>query len=166
MRGMGYLSKIWLIGFMGSGKSTLGALLAQALNHRFLDTDLQISAQTRTSIAQIFKDHSEAHFRELERQLVATLEQVQTPLVIATGGGLPIYTPLKTGIVIYLYLDFEAIVARLQADSNPRPLFKDRDSLYSLYQSRAPIYASMAHHTISAHQKPSQVLQTLLEVLG
>ncbi|WP_233704384.1 shikimate kinase [Helicobacter cynogastricus] len=163
---MGYLSKIWLIGFMGSGKSTLGALLAQALNYRFLDTDLQISAQTRTSIAQIFKDHSEAHFRELERQLVATLEQVQTPLVIATGGGLPIYTPLKTGIVIYLYLDFEVIVARLQADSNSRPLFQDRTSLYDLYKNRAPLYARIAHHTIRAHKEPSQVLQTLLEVLG
>ncbi|WP_163531729.1 shikimate kinase [Helicobacter suis] len=157
--------KIWLIGFMGSGKSTIGALLAQMLGCGFLDTDLQISAQEGLEIAQIFNKHSESYFRKLEKELVSQISQLQTPLVIATGGGLPIFTPIKVGVLFYLCLDFKTLHTRLINDSTPRPLFKTTKQLHALYQKRCSYYNSMAHHNINANQSPEKVVADILKRL-
>ncbi|WP_434801989.1 shikimate kinase [Helicobacter felistomachi] len=158
------INKIWLIGFMGCGKSTLGAVLAEALGYHFLDTDLQIAAEAGLSIERIFQEKGEGHFRGLEGDLVAQLEQVPSPLVIATGGGLPLYTPLK-GTIVYLSLDFESLHARLLNDPNPRPLFKDKESLYALYQQRAPLYAKMATLSLDARGAPKDLALQLITLL-
>ncbi|BCZ18912.1 Shikimate kinase AroK [Helicobacter sp. NHP19-012] len=157
-------NKIWLIGFMGCGKSTLGACLAKVLGYRFLDTDLQIATQENLSIERIFKEKGEAYFRQLERALVANLEQVPSPLVIATGGGLPLYTPLK-GTIIYLALDFESLYTRLFNDPNPRPLFKDKEGLHALYTQRSPLYAKMATLKLDANATPQDLTLQLVTLL-
>ncbi|BCD45621.1 shikimate kinase [Helicobacter suis] len=157
--------KIWLIGFMGSGKSTIGALLAQMLGCSFLDTDLQISAQEGLEITQIFNKYSEGYFRKLEKELVSQISQLQTPLVIATGGGLPIFTPIEVGVLIYLCLDFKVLYTRLINDSTPRPLFKTTEQLHALYQKRCSRYDSMAHHRINANQSPERVIADILKRL-
>ncbi|GMB96369.1 shikimate kinase [Helicobacter sp. NHP22-001] len=157
-------NKIWLIGFMGCGKSTLGACLAKVLGYRFLDTDLQIATQENLSIERIFKEKGEAYFRQLERALVANLEQVPSPLVIATGGGLPLYTPLK-GTIIYLALDFESLYTRLLNDPNPRPLFKDKESLHALYAQRSPLYAKMATLILETNATPQDLTLQLVTLL-
>ncbi|BCZ17224.1 Shikimate kinase AroK [Helicobacter sp. NHP19-003] len=154
--------KIWLIGFMGCGKSTLGAVLAKALGYKFLDTDLQISAQEGFSVAQIFKEKGEHYFRDLEKSLVAQIEQVPSPLVIATGGGLPLHAPLQ-GTIIHLHLDFESLYIRLLNDPNPRPLFKDKESLFTLYQQRAPLYERMAALNLDAQGTPKDLA---LQIMG
>ncbi|WP_233758381.1 shikimate kinase [Helicobacter ailurogastricus] len=159
------LNKIWLIGFMGCGKSTVGAHLAKALGYKFLDTDLQIAAEAGLSIERIFQEKGEEHFRGLEGDLVAQLEQVHSPLVIATGGGLPLYTPLK-GTIVYLSLDFESLHARLLNDSNPRPLFKDKESLHALYQQRAPLYEGMATFKLEASSAPQELALQLVTLLA
>ncbi|WP_163533787.1 shikimate kinase [Helicobacter suis] len=157
--------KIWLIGFMGSGKSTIGALLAQKLGCGFLDTDLQISAQEGLEITQIFNKHSEGYFRKLEKELVSQISPLQTPLVIATGGGLPIFTPIEVGVLIYLCLDFKILHARLLNDPTPRPLFKTTEQLHALYNKRCECYESMAHHQINANQSPERVIADILKRL-
>ncbi|WP_285693173.1 shikimate kinase [Helicobacter ailurogastricus] len=159
------LNKIWLIGFMGCGKSTLGAVLAEALGYKFLDTDLQIATQEGLSVERIFKEKGEKYFRHLEKDLVACLNQVPSPLVIATGGGLPLQVRLK-GTLIYLHLDFEGLYARLLNDSNPRPLFKDKESLHALYQQRAPLYEGMATFKLEASSAPQELALQLVTLLA
>ncbi len=151
---------------MGSGKSTLGALLAEKLNWGFLDTDVAISQEVGLDIGAIFLKHGQDYFRGLEGRLIQQISQ-QTCLVVATGGGMPIFHPLEgLGEIIYLHADFEVILARLQQDSNPRPLFENTTQLHTLYTQRHPFYARMATHTLNANQCPSQVLNQLLELVS
>ncbi len=149
---------------MGCGKSTLGAKLARVLSYKLLDTDLQIAAQENLSIERIFQEKGEMYFRDLERGLVKQLEQVASPLVIATGGGLPLHTPLK-GTIVYLNLDFESLHARLLNDPNPRPLFKDKKSLRALYEQRAPLYKKMATLSLDAKGAPKELALQLVTLL-
>ncbi|MFC3848046.1 shikimate kinase [Helicobacter baculiformis] len=156
--------KLWLIGFMGSGKSTIGGLLASKLGYSFIDTDLIISQECGLSVEKIFARYGAPHFRTLEAQLIARL-RAKSSCVIATGGGMPIYNKLGEGLVCYLCVDFEVLYMRLLQDGTPRPLFKDKTTLYQLYTERTPIYAHLAQHTFSANQTPPQVVAEILALL-
>ncbi|WP_411697244.1 shikimate kinase [Helicobacter bizzozeronii] len=152
---------------MGSGKSTLGALLAEKLNWGFLDTDVAISQETGMNIEAIFSQYGQDYFRQLERGLITRISQHPTPLVVATGGGMPIFHPLEgLGEIIYLHVDFEVILERLEQDNNPRPLFENPAQLHALYTQRHPLYARIATHTINANQHPPQVLNQLLGLVS
>ena len=121
--------KIFLIGFMGSGKSTIGRKLAQYLHYSFIDLDKLITNQAGKSIAEYFKIHGEDKFRELERDI---LQQTDFPpdAIIATGGGAPCYFNNmdwmnKEGRVVYLYMEPKALAHRLKYSKAERPLIKD-----------------------------------------
>ncbi|WP_104753663.1 shikimate kinase [Helicobacter salomonis] len=157
--------KIWLIGFMGSGKSTIGNLLASELGYPLIDTDLVISQECALSIAEIFTHYGAAHFRNLEAQLIARLQEV-SPCVVATGGGMPIYNTLGEGVVCYLHTDFAHLHARLLQDNTPRPLFQDTQTLHQLYLERLPIYTRIAQYRINANQPPAQVVTEILKFLA
>lgn len=120
---------IFLIGFMGSGKSTVGALLAAHLNLPFLDTDKEIEKQTGKSINEIFSREGEAVFREMEMEFLNGLKS-QSPSVVAVGGGLPAIQnalPLmhEIGVVIYLNTSLLTLLKRLREEKEKRPLLKD-----------------------------------------
>ena len=97
---------IFLVGFMGSGKSTIGRHLAEALGRRFIDTDVFVETRFRQRITDMFAEHGEAVFRRRERMAIEELMSMPDT-VFATGGGLPCYTDtmdhlLEAGHVIYL----------------------------------------------------------------
>jgi shikimate kinase len=120
---------IFLIGFMGSGKSTVGALLAERLNLPFLDSDKEIEKKTGKSISTIFSEDGEAAFREMEKEFLVGLKS-QEPAVVAVGGGLPTIEnalPLmhEIGLVIYLNTSLLTLIKRLRDEKDQRPLLRD-----------------------------------------
>ena len=143
---------IYLIGMMGSGKTTVGKHLAQALGYSFIDTDCTIEAIAKTSIPTIFEQSGEAHFRELESQVLAELS-TYTRAVISTGGGVigsPInWSYLRQGLVVWLDVDVEILKQRVAQNQN-RPL---ANKLELLLEVRRPLYAQA---DLQISTKPSQ----------
>jgi shikimate kinase len=130
-----YINKIhkliFLIGFMGSGKSTLGKNLAESLNYDFIDSDLWIEKEQGMSIDNIFSSKGEAFFRELELKFIENLNPLK-PTIIATGGGLPCFNgnieKLKEiGTVIFLKVSPELIFERIEFDDT-RPLLNKQEN--------------------------------------
>ena len=122
---------IVLTGFMGTGKSTIGRLLAQQLSYKFVDTDEMIVAQHGRSIADIFRDEGETVFRQYEAE-VAQLLAERTELVIATGGGLLLFDAnvaalSRHGRIFCLTAEPDEIVHRLETDGGTRPLLAAPD---------------------------------------
>src|SRR5262252_851705 len=106
--------RIYLTGFMGSGKSSIGKILAQQLGSPFIDLDQEIERQANQSITSIFEQRGEKSFREMERSALQLY--VMDPFVMATGGGTFIYNRewmLKQGVVVFLHLPFENLVQRI-----------------------------------------------------
>ncbi len=140
------IENLALIGFMGTGKTTVGRLLAEQLGFEFLDTDEQIETNTGKKISEIFAQQGEPVFRDLERQLVDQLAQ-RTRSVISTGGGLPVnlanLASLKThALVVCLWASPEKIYERVR-NQDHRPLLKDPDPLAkirTLLAAREPYY--------------------------
>jgi len=157
---------IYLIGFMGVGKSTIAKQLAKQLNISFLDTDQKIEDQEKKSISNIFKINGEIYFRKLETKLLYQLNNKQ---VIACGGGLPLFNNnmeyiKKTGVSIYLKASSDFLFSRLKNKKN-RPLISKFDK-YELQQficdqltEREKIY-SKATYKISVDGKTNE------EILG
>jgi shikimate kinase len=115
---------VYLIGFMGIGKTTIAKLLAEQLQLPFLDTDLEIEKQENKSVSEIFKKEGELHFRMLEAELVT---QLHTKAIIACGGGLAIHNNNmelinSKGISIYLKASANCLYNRLKDDKKSRPL--------------------------------------------
>ena len=140
------IRNLTLIGFMGTGKSTVGRLAADILHFTFLDTDDVIEARTGLSISQIFEQQSEAAFRDLERRLVEELTR-RTKTVIAAGGGLPVVeanlASLKShALVVCLWASPEKIFERVRSQTH-RPLLNEPNPLEKIHQLlsiRGPFY--------------------------
>jgi shikimate kinase len=120
-----------LIGFMGSGKSTLGRMLAEKLMIDFLDTDDMIEKNEKKSINEIFESKGEDVFRAMETELVQNLS-VRRDYVLSVGGGLPAIEGMmqklnEMGTTIYLKVSNEELVRRLILDAEHRPLIKGMD---------------------------------------
>ena len=148
------ITRIYLLGMMGSGKSTVGLALANALMWQFIDLDQQIVADTQMTIDEIFAEKGEKFFRAEEtKQLTAAKERENC--VIATGGGVittagncQVMQSDKSGLKVYLKAQPEILKARLtHSDRTKRPLL-DRDDwlahFMSMYNTRAPLYLSCA----------------------
>jgi len=124
--------KIYLIGYMSSGKSTLGKTLANRLQLKFIDIDEAFEAKYQISINDFFIKFGEEKFRELEHQLLSSLAKIEDA-VISTGGGTPCYYNNidiinENGISIYLKLHPKSIISRLKASKKQRPLVNDMDN--------------------------------------
>jgi len=122
---------IYLIGFMGSGKTTAGKKLARKLAYDFIDLDALIELETELTISEFFNQFGEDKFRQTEQQaLRKTFEFKNT--VISTGGGAPCFFNSmgeinKHGVSIYLQANIGLIISRLQGEKNQRPLIKDKN---------------------------------------
>ncbi|TLD84615.1 shikimate kinase [Helicobacter sp. MIT 11-5569] len=156
-----------LIGFMGSGKSTIARTLHQASGALALDSDLCIAYNENLSITEIFAQKGESYFRELEMQFCTFVAQNFQHTIIATGGGMPMFCNVKAmGKVFYLHLEFETILQRLSAEEiAQRPLFQDKDSAFKLFNQRLKIYQDSAHHCINANQSVQNITQEILSLL-
>jgi len=160
-----YFNKnIILTGFMGTGKSTIGRLVAAKLNREFVDMDALIEEREGRPISRIFAESGEPYFRHLEAELCAELA-TQAGLVIATGGGaLVSEANLRvmeaTGLVICLECDPELLWQRI-GQGEDRPMLAGRDEgrfarLAALLEQRQPAYARIREHLDVTHLSPEE----------
>lgn len=168
--------KIFLVGFMGCGKTTTGKILAQKLNFSFYDTDTEISAITGKSISEIFKEKGESYFRELEKLIIQNLETVNN-CVIACGGGLPCHNNLINkinlqGISIYLKLSSNRLFERLINEIDSRPLLQGKSNkelqkfISDTLNEREFFYLQSKFKLSLKGHNPEQVADTILNLLS
>ncbi len=162
--------RIYLVGFMGCGKTTVGRRLARDLRWLFLDLDREIEIETGMSVREIFRSEGEEHFRRLERselERTATLSNV----VVATGGGLwmrPENRELiaESGLSLWLDLPLDELLTRLDRSAGSRPLHKNRESTTQLFEERLPAYREAALRVpVSDAEAPAQVSRRIVSLL-
>lgn len=153
---------IVLIGFMGSGKTSVGKILARQLHKKFMDVDSLIEAEQNSTVSDIFENKGEEHFRSLEQKCINELTQT-TGQIIATGGGLPIYSSIsKKSLIIYIDADFDVILNRLPAKEHAkRPLLQDVSRAKALFDERINIYKEQSNFSVDANQS----IQTFIHVI-
>jgi shikimate kinase len=169
-----HLDRIVLTGFMGSGKTTTGRLLAERLGWAFLDLDHEIEARSGLTVPDLFAQHGEPHFRRLEAQALAALLG-HSHVVIALGGGAPeelgnrlLLEQTPRTAVIHLAAPFDVLLdrCRTQPNATARPNLADTDQALTRYLRRRPLYDRLAAHTIqTATQSPSDTVAAILSAL-
>jgi shikimate kinase len=159
---------IALVGLPGSGKTTIGRLLARRLGFAFFDTDHRIEEVLGCSIRSYFEAQGEEAFREVESRVLDELTSGEA-CVLSTGGGIVLRPRNRARLratchVVYLQSTPEELVLRLRGDSK-RPLLQVDDPmarLRSLYEQRAPLYRETAHTTVETARRKVHSLVTLL----
>lgn len=150
---MSMTNKLVLIGFMGTGKSSVAASLSEVLNMPVVDVDAHIVENAGKSIPNIFEQYGEEHFRNLETQSLSSILKSNEPVIVATGGGAVLKDEnkvlmLEHGIVFLLSARPEVIINRVKNDAN-RPLLQGdvEKRVYELLEKRKNSY-SFANYTI------------------
>ena len=149
---------LYLIGFMGVGKTTIGEQLAAQHDINFIDTDREIEKTTNNKISEIFRKNGEDYFRELESR---TLRKISKNTIVACGGGIPLYNKnmefiSESGVSIYLKASEDNIFTRLSGVSAERPLIYDKKNeslrhfIKETMKKREKFYA-MADYTIDTN---------------
>jgi shikimate kinase len=160
--------KLYLVGFMGAGKTTVAAALGTRIGWRSEDIDERIEARERRSIAAIFVQEGEAYFRQAERDVLSGLLSLRH-VIIATGGG-TFSDPgnravmLSDGAVAWLDLPLSRVIERIPPDGR-RPLAADLVQMEQLYLQRRLAYAE-AHVRIDAARPVEEIVERLLEWIG
>ena len=146
------MKPIFLIGFMGSGKSTVGKALQNILDWDFVDTDALFEAEEKFNISDYFARFGEIRFRKEEHMYLKRSTQDNT--IVSTGGGIVLRLDnviwmQSHGTIVYLATSFEQIVKRLYGDMS-RPLFQaeDMQATYKRFTSRLPLYESAANYVV------------------
>lgn len=160
--------RIVLTGFMGSGKSTVGPLLAAMLGWRFVDADEAIVAEAGRTIPEIFAREGEARFRELERATIGRLAS-EDALVLALGGGAleteatrSLLLKSQDTLLVHLEVELATTLQRCRGTEHSRPILADRANLANRYQRRLPLYRT-AHVSIAVDTlTPAEVVEAIL----
>ena len=162
---------LYLVGMMGSGKTSTGRPLAEQLGYGFVDADAVIEQAAGCSIPEIFERDGEAGFRALESQVLNAIGQRHS-LVVATGGGVVTQQEnwglLHSGIVVWLDVVPEQLMQRLRADSTVRPLLQTVDpdaALNALLNQRRPLYAEADLTVVIDQETPDAVADGILQLL-
>ncbi|MCE2683116.1 MAG: shikimate kinase [Flavobacteriia bacterium] len=161
------MKNIILVGYMGSGKTEVGKILAKHWDLRFINMDSEIELQTGMTVGQLFEQFGEDYFRNLEQDYLRTFT-CKEPFVLSTGGGTPCYNNqmdvLKNlGTTIYLQCSNETLFSRLKNEREHRPLIAGlsdeelRESIEFRMKQREPIY-QLAHCTIKENSKPEEII--------
>ncbi len=173
-------SNVFLIGMPGSGKSTVGRLLANTLGQAFVDSDEEIVRRNGVEIATIFEIEGESGFRDREANVIREVTQ-RSPIVLATGGGAILREENRqalraNGLVIYLHASLDVLEARTDkkrgssATTRQRPLLAGanrRAVLEALLEVREPLYRETAHIVIDANTtQRAKFMQKLLSAIS
>ena len=162
---------LYLVGMMGSGKTSTGRRLVERLSYGFVDADAVIEQAAGCSIPEIFERDGEAGFRSLESQVLSAISQRHS-LVVATGGGV-VPQPenwglLHSGIVIWLDVVPDQLLHRLNADSTVRPLLQPTDpeaALNALLNKRRPLYSEADLTVVINDETPEAGADGILQLL-
>ncbi|HTW81393.1 MAG TPA: shikimate kinase [Terracidiphilus sp.] len=166
------IQRIVLTGFMGSGKSTVGPIVAARLGWRFVDADNVIEAEAGSKIAEIFARYGEAAFRELEHATIARLAATGN-LVLALGGGAieraetrELLLTAAGTLLVHLEVALETTLARCAGTEHERPVLADRTNLETRYARRLPLYR-IAHVSVAADAlTPEEVADAVVRAAG
>lgn len=159
------MENVVIIGFMGSGKSSVGRELARATQRFFVDSDFMISDRENLSIPEIFSLKGEEYFRQLEGEFIHWAKKSLRNAIISTGGGMPIFNDISgIGQIIYLKIEFDEIKRRLSFDEiQKRPLFQDIRKARALYEERKNTYEHLADKIIDANTAISEIIEKILQ---
>jgi len=160
--------KVYLVGFMAAGKTTLARALAKRLDWRAVDIDEIVEDREHLSVADIFAKHGEPYFRVSER--LALNDQLGVPhVVVATGGGTFVDPQNRAminadGISVWLDIPLDQVVARLPADRR-RPMAADREAFERLYQTRRAAYQQAHIRVDAARHGVEALVEQLIDLL-
>ena len=162
---------VYLLGFMGSGKSTIGRGLADRLGWDFYDLDDDVEQRAGKTIAEIFRSDGEAAFRRMEREALderVRLVQAGHAMVLALGGGACVNDAClerlrNNGVTVFLDCGLETLSARV-AQFAHRPLAKDPRRFKQLYEERRPLYLRAEYHVDSGCGKEEDVMEAILRL--
>jgi shikimate kinase len=162
---------LYLVGFMGSGKSAVGRLLADELGWSFADIDQDIETEQGVSIAEIFDVRGEEEFRNIEREaLRKRVRDVECgrPLVLALGGGAfvdPANRKLleERGVTVWLDCPFHRISARIEGQTH-RPLARDPQKFRQLFDDRLDLYSQAEHRIEADTDDPATIVAQILKL--
>jgi shikimate kinase len=167
------MNAIFLTGFMATGKSAVGRLLAERLARPFVDTDAEIERETGETIPEIFRERGESAFRVLENAILERAAKIDRAIV-ATGGGAPTSPENRrrmreAGTIVRLIADPEAVLARI-GDADDRPLLagaQDRRArIRELLASREASYADADRTIDTTGLTPHAVVERILDSMG
>ncbi len=161
---------IFLVGFMGSGKSTVGEILSKKTGLKFVDIDSEIEKKEKMSIKDIFEKKGEHYFRELEKKEIEEFSQ-KDGFVVSTGGGLGanpenMEKMKKHGVVVWLQVSLDEVLRRCGNDKNRPLLNQPLENLKKLFEDRQKVY-SLADIKINTESKePEKLAEEILEMLN
>lgn len=162
------VDKVYLVGFMAAGKTTVARALAKRLGWRAEDVDELIEARERRTVAEIFARHGEPYFRAVERDILRLLLPLRHT-VVATGGGTFVdpenrAAMLRDGLTVWLDVPLDALLVRLPADGR-RPLAADRAQLERLFAVRQTAYAQAHLRVDAAAAHPEEIAERILDTM-
>ncbi|MDG2252428.1 MAG: shikimate kinase [Methylophilaceae bacterium] len=165
------VNNIYLVGLMGSGKTTVGKLASKKLGKSFIDSDHLIEERTGVRVPLIFEYEGEEGFRKRETKVLEELVTMKN-IILATGGGIILEEInqkllVKNGLVIYLKADYDLLASRLKSDLT-RPLLQGvdiKDKLKNLLKERDPIYKSISDYVIETKKKRATDIANEIEII-
>jgi len=164
--------RIYLLGFMGAGKSTVGRLLARRLGKPFWDLDRQVVERSGRPVWEIFANDGETAFRQLESTLLQETAEL-TDVVVATGGGVVLRVANRRfmqrhGVSVWLHPPFDALLTRLRRTSlAQRPLFGDERQARALYDRRLSLYEEAdLEVAVAVGETPKVTVGRVMRALG
>lgn len=160
------MQRIYLVGFMGAGKSTVGRELSLKLQVPFVDLDAEIEEEQGLTVREIFARFGEPHFRALERQHLKRISET-AQAVIALGGGAYVDPENRrivdaTGVAVWLEASLSKIRERIRPDGN-RPLLGDPKRAERLYADRLPAYRLARIHVLTDNRLPNEIADEILQ---
>jgi shikimate kinase len=163
---------IFLTGYMGAGKSTIGRKLAITLGYKFIDTDKALEKQFKRTMSDIFKEFGEVKFREEEERLIEKLSN-RSNFVVSTGGGTltrteTFYTAQRSGLLIYLKAPIEVLFERTIFSQKDRPLLNipnAEERFRKRFKIREPYYIRADYTVETADQSSEEVVKEIVQWL-
>jgi shikimate kinase len=162
--------RIALIGFMGSGKSTVGSILARKLGYCFVDLDSEIEKEAGMKITDIFKKRGEPAFRGLETECLRTMAD-RTGIVLAAGGGTPVEEANKeffqnSAATFFLKTPLETALSRAGVDGSRPLLSQGSAEVKRIFESRAETYLGLGRAVSTEGRTPLEIAEEIIEVLA